>query len=58
MGRDASEEADLLAEFVGEVEVTDTRPGHVVKPKYFNFPKVVAYVAGKQIQELTIVKLS
>ena len=36
MGRDASEEADLLAEFGGEVEVTDTRPGHVVKPKYFN----------------------
>ena len=35
MGRDI-DEADLLGEFGGEVDVVDDRPGHVVKPKYFN----------------------
>ena len=35
MGRDV-DEADLLGEYGGEVEVVDDRPGHVVKPKYFN----------------------
>ena len=35
MGRDI-DEADLLGEYGGEVEVADDRPGHVVKPKYFN----------------------
>jgi hypothetical protein len=35
MGRDI-DEADLLGEYGGEVDVIDDRPGHVVKPKYFN----------------------